>query len=482
MDQHSVRTPDPGNRTWARWAWVASTVLVLLVIGLNQAEHYLSPPAPQTPAAEVTPPGLDPGSMAARLWVKFANALPMQASDRVTAMQQVDQSAKTPVDMFRAAVAAGEIQGEEKALERLDQLDEQIGEGHEAHLAPEGLAEDIEQARRVYAEGAAALDDTARQRLLDRHGWFARLLLVHDEPASSAARADVVGGGLLLIAVLGGFGLAAVCAMLLGLVLFIIAIVRLSNGQVRRAFVPPAPGGSVYLEMLAVFVGAFLVFKVGMGVVVSLVAGAGDPPAWAMTAALAGQWLLLLVPLYPLLRGVTWREHATLIGWHSGQGVLREIGAGVVGYLAGLPLLGAALVVSMVVVIVRQFIAGPDAEPPKNPIVEIIGGAGTAQLVLLFLLATVWAPLAEELVFRGALYRHLRSRVGVLVAAAVSALVFGVMHGYDVLLLMPVITIGFVFALMREWRGSLIGPIVAHSLHNATIMTLVLVVFGQLTD
>jgi membrane protease YdiL (CAAX protease family) len=78
-------------------------------------------------------------------------------------------------------------------------------------------------------------------------------------------------------------------------------------------------------------------------------------------------------------------------------------------------------------------------------------------------------------VFRGALYRHLRSRISVAAAAVLTALGFGLMHGYPIIMLGPVISLGAGFALMREWRGSIIASMTAHCIHNAGVLTLVLV-------
>jgi membrane protease YdiL (CAAX protease family) len=160
----------------------------------------------------------------------------------------------------------------------------------------------------------------------------------------------------------------------------------------------------------------------------------------------------------------------------------------VYGYLSGLPLLIGAMIVSIVLFFIWSAAkaaasgggAGGPPAPPENPVAELVGGAGTLQLVLLFLLATVWAPLVEETVFRGALFRHLRSRLPLMLAAPVSAVFFGIMHNYPVFLLLPVMTLGFTFALMREWRDSLIGPMVAHSLHNATILAFAISIFRLL--
>jgi hypothetical protein len=34
-----------------------------------------------------------------------------------------------------------------------------------------------------------------------------------------------------------------------------------------------------------------------------------------------------------------WNDYRKAIGWHCGQGFFREVGAGILGYIAGLPLL-----------------------------------------------------------------------------------------------------------------------------------------------
>jgi len=61
-------------------------------------------------------------------------------------------------------------------------------------------------------------------------------------------------------------------------------------------------------------------------------------------------------------------------------------------------------------------------------------------------------------------------------------LAFGLMHGYELFMLMPVISLGFGFAFLREWRGSLIAPMVAHFLHNATVLTFLLSILSYIKD
>jgi membrane protease YdiL (CAAX protease family) len=80
--------------------------------------------------------------------------------------------------------------------------------------------------------------------------------------------------------------------------------------------------------------------------------------------------------------------------------------------------------------------------------------------------SAIWAPLGEEVAFRGVLYAGLRSRSGVAPAAALSAAVFAVAHGYGVLGFVVVFWSGVLWALAYEKTGSLWPGIIAHSAGN----------------
>jgi uncharacterized protein len=80
--------------------------------------------------------------------------------------------------------------------------------------------------------------------------------------------------------------------------------------------------------------------------------------------------------------------------------------------------------------------------------------------------SAIWAPLGEEVAFRGVLYAALRSRFGVMPAAALSAAVFALAHGYGVLGFVAVFWSGALWALSYEKTGSLWPSIIAHCLGN----------------
>jgi membrane protease YdiL (CAAX protease family) len=82
------------------------------------------------------------------------------------------------------------------------------------------------------------------------------------------------------------------------------------------------------------------------------------------------------------------------------------------------------------------------------------------------LVLVVVGPLVEELVFRGLLFGALAPRIGVLLGALVSALLFGLAHG-DPVLFPSLAALGFVNALLYARTANLTAAVVLHGLSNA---------------
>src|SRR5262249_59937285 len=92
----------------------------------------------------------------------------------------------------------------------------------------------------------------------------------------------------------------------------------------------------------------------------------------------------------------------------------------------------------------------------------------------LYALASVFAPVIEETMFRGALFHHLRRRWGWGVSAPIVALLFAIVHPQGWVAVPALGSIAIVLAALREWRGSLIAPMVAHGFNNFLALTLAL--------
>jgi membrane protease YdiL (CAAX protease family) len=94
----------------------------------------------------------------------------------------------------------------------------------------------------------------------------------------------------------------------------------------------------------------------------------------------------------------------------------------------------------------------------------------TLALVAAGFVVIVVAPVAEEFFFRGFFYRALRTRLGVLAAAAIDGVVFGLIHftGSDTLELLPILAaLGFMFCLVYERTKTLYTVIGLHALNNS---------------
>jgi membrane protease YdiL (CAAX protease family) len=107
-------------------------------------------------------------------------------------------------------------------------------------------------------------------------------------------------------------------------------------------------------------------------------------------------------------------------------------------------------------------------EQQKLP--EELGADGPlANVLAVVVLITVFAPLGEELFFRGFFFGALRNWRGPWVAAVLTGLVFGAIHigsspvGY----LVPLAFFGIGLCLLYEWTGSLYPAIALHALNNS---------------
>lgn len=114
----------------------------------------------------------------------------------------------------------------------------------------------------------------------------------------------------------------------------------------------------------------------------------------------------------------------------------------------------------------------PDAAPALHGVLEALrqGQLSGGEITLLAVAAVGMAPLAEELLFRGALLDGLRARLGKpWTAVAFSSIAFGLIHAQpqDVI---PLMTLGAMLAYLRLRTGSVGVCVIAHVIFNARTM------------
>ena len=301
--------------------------------------------------------------------------------------------------------------------------------------------------------------DESWKKLQKRHGWLAELARAQSLPKDAPERQAVVDQciatsvGLLIGSALGLIAAAA------GLVMMILAILRYREGRLRFTLKPVdrADGGiliegfAIYLALFLVLPGllAFLPFKL---------------PRWGTYAIVFSS--LAFGFFWPLWRGMkkaSWRE---ALGLHRGQGLWREMRAGVVGWLALLPLLILGMVAA-------SWITRWTGVAPTHPIVDEFSGGGWIKLGVVFL-AVVWAPVSEELMFRGLLFPGMSAWLRWAFGILGSAFIFAVIHPQGWAGVPAIMALAAGFSLLRMWRQSLIAPITAHALNNGLVCVMLL--------
>jgi membrane protease YdiL (CAAX protease family) len=94
---------------------------------------------------------------------------------------------------------------------------------------------------------------------------------------------------------------------------------------------------------------------------------------------------------------------------------------------------------------------------------------GINGLIFVVISACIVAPIAEEVLYRGVLFRSLGNRLGILPAAILSSVIFSSIHFYGLYGFVSVAVFGFSCALLYAATGSLVSVILLHALYNFSI-------------
>jgi len=180
----------------------------------------------------------------------------------------------------------------------------------------------------------------------------------------------------------------------------------------------------------------------------------------AFAASIAGTVLAVLLPC----SAAAWWHGETLARAFQ----LRPTGlAAVVGVAAGLlswaPASYLASLSSLLYPPSPDYLSLVAANLPRNAV----------DLAVAYLAVALAAPVGEELVFRGILFRVARERWGWVRAAVLTALFFGVSH-WAPWHLFGLVALGLLLALLYQLTRSLLVPMLAHAAYNTVSLTLMI--------
>lgn len=213
------------------------------------------------------------------------------------------------------------------------------------------------------------------------------------------------------------------------------------------------------LEVVIAFVAYLVVLVIGAVILVAVYGQdflvQGPNPQLALVGiAAASAFIGAMVALVPRVRSLA----AVGLRRTSGRWLLIGAGVGLLGYA-----------INRLVVLLYVWISG-DYSNPQQGMANIVMDGSILQFALLIALGGLLTPLGEELLFRGTLFTWLR-RWGFVLAAIISAVVFGIFHGFNVVL--PVaIVLGLLNAYVYEKSGSIWPAVIAHAVNNTFLLAL----------
>jgi membrane protease YdiL (CAAX protease family) len=322
----------------------------------------------------------------------------------------------------------------------------------------EVLKEDVVTLSQLKSASLSKTDDRWL-KLKKRHGWMAELARAQTLPLDDVARRLVMQQAMQTTMVMLAFGFMGFLAAVCGLVLFALAILRWRDGRLKFTLCAiTRPEAGLLLEGFALYLALFLILPHASRFVFA------DMPRTfhyliAFLALIAGF-------LWPLWRGMKRESWCVALGLQAGKGILREMAAGILGWLACLPLL-------VLGIIAASWIVKLTGLSPEHPITDAFSGS-VAVKISAVLLAVVWAPISEEMMFRGLLFPGLSAWLRWVLGALGGAFIFAVIHPQGWAAVPAIMALALAFSLLRMWRQSLIAPITAHALNNGILCVLLL--------
>jgi len=464
-------------------AWLAWIVILGAVV-FEIAGQYIAPqevePAGKERAAEMIV------EEQGRNLVGLPQLNPMWKTDPRSQRDSLDTG---PLEQrFRFIILTGESDGPGAALEELADLDKRMETNGIRPTEDQQRERDIlERLYRNYKDDqldAPSVSADERKFLIEKLGWTGRLALAPAGGPNPDERDALLRSARQAVLAQLVFVVSLLLLGAVGLLGLILLIVLLATGTVRAHFRVAGRHGAIYAEAFAVWILLFLAMHYVMNYAVDHNLIPRQVPRFALN--ILPSVLEAVVALsWPVLRGIPWRQVRQDVGLTFGRRAWLEPLFGFIGYIITLPLLGLGALLVVLTINVRHRMSGvapqdnfAPSDLPAHPITEILARPDMWIRVQIFLLACIMAPLVEEVLFRGLLFRHLREatnrflgRAGsFLLSATVVSFVFAAIHPQGVLGVPALMALAFGFALLREWRGSLIPSIMAHGINNSIVL------------
>ena len=378
-------------------------------------------------------------------------------------------------------ILLNELEGSQAAQKQLALTDERAEQAElELTEKQQRLRDSIATLLDHYAAeqwGPDLIDRPAQDLLESQLGWLGKLVLFPADDTQQATQRNKVLGEAVstttkFLLIVGGVILLSLVGIATGIGLFVL----FSRSQTKPAFSRVPTDHNIYVETFAIWlVVFFLGTQLFAAIIIALVGELGTMPSMLLNLAVFFGSLGALC--WPVIRGIPLSQVFHDIGWKCSKPWIN-------GSLAGLcyaVLLPVFLLVTFTIAPILLHFSSPEqsanqfTKPPNvsHPIIEEILQGDWKVLAMVLLMACVAAPIVEETMFRGVLYRHLRDLtagrrrwLSVGISSLINGLVFAAIHPYGLVGIPGLLALAVGFSLAREWRNSLTTPMVMHGIHN----------------
>lgn len=277
----------------------------------------------------------------------------------------------------------------------------------------------------------------------------------------------VIGGGIVVVGSLVGIELdrrSGISAntillgllLLLGAIAFVIGLVYVAIRQVRiRSVLPPERyrGPSIFVLLaLALVVGNVLTAPFVLDAL-AIQTGEGEVSLLGSAVILvAAQVGLLVIGYLFVARPRALAGLAAIPGRDPVGAIVSGLGFGVLAWLGS----------SVALYLVSELLTRLGQPPPVGPAEQAIA---MLEPWLVVLAIVAFAPIAEELFFRGIVFNAWLREAGRSWAYVGSAALFAVIH-FSLVSLLPIFLLGLALAWVYRRTGSLLAPIAMHATVN----------------